>query len=67
MLLSLTPTGWSHLTAAPIPGTTWMVNPFKGFYKGKNTILAYFLVCFFYQYTDELPLSFINNLALVKQ
>lgn len=51
MLLSLTHAGWSHLTAAPIPGTTWMVNPFKGFYKGKNTILAYFLVCVFFTNT----------------
>lgn len=40
MLLSLTPAGLPHPTAALSPGTTWMVNPFKGFYRGKNTIFG---------------------------
>lgn len=68
MLLSLTTPGWSHRTAAPTPGTTWMVNPFKGFDRGKNTILTCLLMFlfFFYQYTDELLLPLINNLALMK-
>lgn len=36
MLLSLTPAGLPHPTAALSPGTTWMVNPFKGSYRRKK-------------------------------
>lgn len=47
MLLSLTPAGLPHPTVALSPGTTWMVNPFKGFYRGKIPFLAHLLMIFY--------------------